>query len=194
MACLANAPNAGSTWQRPQMPRPPHTESRSTPSSRAASSTVVPVRTAPRRPDGTKTATAVPAGWSVTIAARRARGAWSRRLRLAAGRHRIPTARGDQRPQPLRGERRVEPSRLRLRRGERIAGDRERSTAPLGDVLVGRLLAGHLRGPVDRLLEAVGEQHLVALLSGAGVDLGRDVAPGDDDHLGSVPGHEDQAR
>ena len=32
MPCLANAPNAGSTWQRPQIPRPPQTESRSTPS------------------------------------------------------------------------------------------------------------------------------------------------------------------
>ena len=39
-----------------------------------------------------------------------------------------------------------------------------------------------------------GQQHLVALLAGAGVDLGRDVAPGDDDHLGSVPGHQDQER
>ena len=38
-ACLANSPSAISIWQRQQMPRPPQTESRSTPSLRAASST-----------------------------------------------------------------------------------------------------------------------------------------------------------
>ena len=37
-ACLANSPSATSIWQRPQMPRPPQTELRSTPSLRAASS------------------------------------------------------------------------------------------------------------------------------------------------------------
>src|SRR3954447_12842029 len=42
------------TWQRPQIPRPPHTESISTPSRRAASRTVVPVSNRPRRPDGVK--------------------------------------------------------------------------------------------------------------------------------------------
>ena len=44
----------GSTWQRPQIPRPPQTESMSTPSERAASRTVVPSGKRPRRPDGVK--------------------------------------------------------------------------------------------------------------------------------------------
>ena len=54
MPCFGNEPSAGTTWQRPQMPRPPHTESMSTPSERAASSTVVPGSNRPRRPDGVK--------------------------------------------------------------------------------------------------------------------------------------------
>ena len=53
--CLANSPKVGTTWQRPQIPRPPHTESKSTPSRRAVSSTVVPSGTDPRSPDGVKT-------------------------------------------------------------------------------------------------------------------------------------------
>ena len=52
--CFGNSPIAGLTWQRPQMPRPPQTESMSTPSERAASRTVVPVGNRPRRPDGVK--------------------------------------------------------------------------------------------------------------------------------------------
>ena len=51
MPCFACSPSLTSTWQRPQIPRPPQTESRSTPSRRAASSTVVPSakRAAPPR-------------------------------------------------------------------------------------------------------------------------------------------------
>ena len=65
MPCLANVPMPCVTWQRPQMPRPPQTESMSTPRDRAASSTVVPSANRPRRPDGVKmtsgsTATIVP--------------------------------------------------------------------------------------------------------------------------------------
>ncbi len=41
--CLGNSPRPCVTWQRPQIPRPPQTESMSTPSERAASRTVVPV-------------------------------------------------------------------------------------------------------------------------------------------------------
>ena len=52
--CLANAPTPWLTWQRPQIPRPPQTESMSTPSERAASRTVVPSGNRPRRPDGVK--------------------------------------------------------------------------------------------------------------------------------------------
>src|SRR5277367_3537411 len=55
MACLAKSPSAISTWQRPQMPRPPQTESRSTPSPRAAASRLVPSANSPRLPDGVKT-------------------------------------------------------------------------------------------------------------------------------------------
>src|SRR4051794_30620058 len=54
MPCFGKAPAAGVTWHRPQIPRPPHTESMSTPSDRAASRTVVPVGTRPRRPGGVK--------------------------------------------------------------------------------------------------------------------------------------------
>ena len=42
-------------WQRPQMPRPPQTESMSTPSWRAAVSTGVPTGKRPRLPEGVKT-------------------------------------------------------------------------------------------------------------------------------------------
>ena len=51
---LGERPDAGTTWQRPQSPRPPQTESMSTPSARAASRTVVPSANRPRRPDGVK--------------------------------------------------------------------------------------------------------------------------------------------
>ena len=53
--CLANSPTLWTTWHRPQIPRPPHTESRSTPSARAASRIEVPRGNRPRRPDGVKT-------------------------------------------------------------------------------------------------------------------------------------------
>ena len=39
---LGSSPRLGWTWQRPHRPRPPHTESMSTPSARPASRTVVP--------------------------------------------------------------------------------------------------------------------------------------------------------
>ncbi len=53
MPHLANDPVLGITWQRPQIPRPPQTVSRSTPMRRAASSTVVPcVHRAGRAPTG----------------------------------------------------------------------------------------------------------------------------------------------
>src|SRR6185369_5008171 len=54
MPCFGNSPRPWVTWQRPQMPRPPQTESMSTPKERAASSTVVPSGNRPRRPDGVK--------------------------------------------------------------------------------------------------------------------------------------------
>src|SRR5262245_9101019 len=44
-----------STWQRPQMPRPPQTESTSTPSVRAAERSGVPAGKRPRLPEGMKT-------------------------------------------------------------------------------------------------------------------------------------------
>src|SRR5262245_10066072 len=44
-----------STWQRPQMPRPPQTESTSTPSVRAADRSGVPTGNRPRLPEGMKT-------------------------------------------------------------------------------------------------------------------------------------------
>ena len=53
--CLENSPSATSTWQRPQMPRPPQTESMSTPSERAACNKDEPSGKRPRRPEGVKT-------------------------------------------------------------------------------------------------------------------------------------------
>ena len=55
MPCLANSPSDSVIWQRPQSARPPHTESMSTPSLRAACSSGVPSGNRPRRPDGVKT-------------------------------------------------------------------------------------------------------------------------------------------
>src|SRR5262245_65029997 len=54
MPCFGNSPNDGVTAQRPQIPRPPQTESMSTPRWRAASRIVPPGWTRPRRPDGVK--------------------------------------------------------------------------------------------------------------------------------------------
>ena len=51
MPSFANSPVLSVTWQRPQMARPPHTESMSTPRLRAAVSTGVP--TGSRRGDRT---------------------------------------------------------------------------------------------------------------------------------------------
>ena len=53
--CLANSPSATSTWQRPHRPRPPHTESMSTPRLRAACSSGVPTGKWPRLPEGMNT-------------------------------------------------------------------------------------------------------------------------------------------
>src|SRR5215472_483642 len=55
---LANSPSAISIWQRPQIPRPPQTESMSTPRLRAACSSGVPSGNRPRRPEGMKTTSA----------------------------------------------------------------------------------------------------------------------------------------
>src|ERR1700733_11052570 len=62
MPCLANSPSMTRTWQRPHIARPPHTESISTPSVRAAWSRGVPIGKRPRFPDGVKTTSA---SWSV---------------------------------------------------------------------------------------------------------------------------------
>src|SRR5579871_3905259 len=68
---LANSPCETSTWQRPQMPRPPHTESMSTPRLRAAWSKGVPMTKRPRRPEGMNTTSA--SGLPVLAAGRSAR-------------------------------------------------------------------------------------------------------------------------
>src|SRR6266550_817909 len=68
--CLAKLPTLCSTWQRPQIPRPPQTESMSTPRDRAASRTVVPVGNRPRRPDGVKMTSASSATVTVPLADR----------------------------------------------------------------------------------------------------------------------------
>ena len=48
-------PTDGTIWQRPQIPRPPHVESRSAPTPRAASSSDVPAGTRATSPDGVNT-------------------------------------------------------------------------------------------------------------------------------------------
>ena len=53
--CLENSPLACTIWQRPQIPRPPQTESMSTPKFCAACNTEVPIGKYPRFPDGVKT-------------------------------------------------------------------------------------------------------------------------------------------
>src|SRR5690606_28288991 len=60
-----------STWQRPQMARPPHTESTSTPRLRAACRSGVPSGKWPRLPDGVKTTSAVSRGFSLIWLPRR---------------------------------------------------------------------------------------------------------------------------
>src|SRR5262249_13233128 len=74
MPCLANSPSTGFTWQRPQMPRPPQTESISTPSARAACRTGVPIGKRPRRPEGVKTTVASATAPPSLAAAARGRG------------------------------------------------------------------------------------------------------------------------
>src|SRR6185295_5772170 len=58
MPCFANSPSPTVIWQRPQIARPPQTESMSTPSDRAACSTGVPIGKRPRRPEGVNTISA----------------------------------------------------------------------------------------------------------------------------------------
>src|SRR5260221_14456502 len=65
MPSLAKLPSLTSIWQRPQMPRPPHTESMSTPRLRAAVSTGVPIAKRPRRPDGMKAISALASSFVV---------------------------------------------------------------------------------------------------------------------------------
>src|SRR5882672_48524 len=71
MPSLAKLPSLTSIWQRPQMPRPPHTESMSTPRLRAAVSTGVPQAKRPRRPDGMKAISALGLALSSVTAKRR---------------------------------------------------------------------------------------------------------------------------
>src|ERR1051326_4932313 len=71
MPSLAKLPSLTSIWQRPQMPRPPHTESMSTPRLRAAVSTAVPQANRPRRPDGMKAISALALALSSVTAKRR---------------------------------------------------------------------------------------------------------------------------
>ena len=55
MPCFGNSPIPGSTWQRPQIPRPPQTESMSTPSDARGIEDGRAPANRPRRPDGVKT-------------------------------------------------------------------------------------------------------------------------------------------
>jgi len=52
--CFGNSPKLGVIWHFEQIPRPPQTLSRSTPSCRAAVKTGVPIGKVPRLPDGVK--------------------------------------------------------------------------------------------------------------------------------------------
>ncbi len=93
MPCLGKLPSAGMTWQRPQLPRPPQTESRSTPSERAASRRSSRGSNRPRRPDGREDQRASRLG-------RRSVGRRRRRQRRL-GRQPGPRAAGSTRRPPL---------------------------------------------------------------------------------------------
>ena len=179
IADFGNSPNAGVTMQRPQSARPLHTESRSTPSRRAASSTVVPIGTVPRCPLGVNTTR------RVAHAARR-----SSRLRSASG-SQPPLA--TNRCSRSRGN--ASSSRLRFRVGRGVRARRRRpgsasdGAPPLADVLAGGLLARDHRGVVDRALEPAGQHDLVLLGARPRVHLRGDVAPRDDDELATAPRH-----
>ena len=84
--CLEKDPTDWTTWQRPQMPRPPQTESTSTPRARAAFRTGVPTGNRPRRPEGVKTTKAssgmaAPSSFSLNAP----RHASARKLRRGGG-------------------------------------------------------------------------------------------------------------
>ena len=92
--CLANSPSATTIWQRPQIPRPPQTESRSTPSERAASSRFVSCANRPRLPEGVKTTSASAASLTAPAGSRRApRPAAALAAAAAARRARRPSCR-----------------------------------------------------------------------------------------------------
>ena len=174
-ACLANSPKAGRTWHRPQIPRPPHTESRSTPKRRAASSTVVPGGHA-----------APPAGRHEDGDGHRS----SRRSGHVGGALPDPNPRRRSASAGDRAGRRRRAGRPRLRAASSgspsMGNERRRHSATCSCAV---FLPAISRGALDRTLEPGGEEHLVALVAGAGVDLGGDVPPRDHHDLGPVAGH-----
>ncbi len=71
----------------------------------------------------------------------------------------------------------------RLRGGAEISVDRPALSPPLGDFFVGRVDLGLALGAIDGPLELAAEHHLMPVAALLGVDLGRDVAPVDDDQF-----------
>ena len=151
-------PVVGRTWQCPQIARPPHTESTSTPSVRAASRTVVPEATRPSSPAGRNTT-------------RQALTARSRRC----GRARPVVPSGTRR----RSGRRLRPRRPAARRRSVGPVWDSRGAPPLRHVVGGLGQSRRRRRLVDRTLEAPGEDRPVPRAARLRVHLGRDVAPPD---------------
>src|SRR3984957_17610709 len=198
MACLAKSPSAMSTWQRPQMPRPPQTESRSTPSARAASSRLAPSPNSPRLPEGVKTTR-----WVILSFPRRAGVQRKPRCPLRKTLDSLePRFRGGD-PCATRGQRSAGDSRpvlsaVMLRehreamrivfffqsfgrgRGfvlQIVAARHGLATPPFGKISVVALRAGMHRRRVDRANEALRQLALGRRTSGLHDDLARNVAP-----------------
>src|SRR3984885_7746146 len=148
------------------MPRPPQTESRSTPSSRAAASRLAPSANSPRLPDGVKTTR-----WALNVNARtRTARAWSTR-------DFAPIVLGEKGqgggfvspPQPLGGGRGL--------LFQTVAALGRRAAPPLGEIGVVALRAGVHRRRVNGADEALRQFALRRRTSGLDDDLARDVAP-----------------
>src|SRR5271154_5930566 len=158
------------------MPRPPPTESRMTPSSRAAASRLAPSANSPRLPDGVKTTR-----WALNVNARTARArtarAWSRRAFAPIVLGEEGQAVGVVFPlQPLVGG-----GGLLF---QIVAARRRHAAPPLGEIGVVALRAGVHRRRVNGADEALRQFALGRRSAGLDDDLARGVAPVEDGQAG----------
>src|ERR1700728_1484024 len=158
------------------MPRPPQTESRSTPSSRAAASRLVPSANSPRLPDGVKTTRWALNGNPSTARTRTAR-ARSRRAFAPIVLGEEGQAMGVVFPlQPLGG--------CGCFLFQIVAALGRLAAPPLGEIGVVALRAGVHRRRVNGADEALRQFALRRRTSGLDDDLARDVAPVEDGQAG----------